>query len=174
MVEALFVRGLEGKLSPLAHAHLRRLGLDVARPLDAAYPFPLWMEAVRVAAHDLYPTLEADQAYEQLGMTSLRGLAETLVGRALLATLKLLGPERTLLQAKRAFRSTNNFCDFAHKKLGPGHFHVWTNEVGHCPTFTGGLLRQCLEFVGAQDVVVEVMRYDGHGCTFDVRWSEPP
>jgi uncharacterized protein (TIGR02265 family) len=172
LFEALFQNALAGRLSPIALEQLRRLGVDVSKRLEPVYPLPLWMAALTVAARDVYPSLELDQAYEQLGEACMEGFSATLVGRAVVAALRLIGPERAMLQAQSTFRSTNNYAQLSHRKVGPGHFRIWINEVGHCPTFTVGMLRAGLGAAGAPSAHVEVAAYDGHGCTYDVRWED--
>lgn len=172
-VEALFVRALGPRLTPRLRERLLQAGLAVDGPLLAAYPFEAWMAFLRIAAEELYPELPVDAGTRQLGVLYMQGYRETLMGRAILSLLRVLGPRRALQRATHNFRSGNNYTRTRLTELGPGHHALWMNEVGPYPGFTAGIIHAGLEVAGARDVRVEPEGHDGRACTYAIRWAEP-
>lgn len=172
-VEALFVRALGPRVTPRLRERLARAGLLVDGPLLAAYPFPAWMSFLRIAAEELYPELPLDAGTRQLGLLYMQGYRETLMGRAVLSLLRVLGPRRALQRATHNFRSGNNYTQTRLSERAPGRYALWVNEVGPYPGFTAGIIHAGLEVAGARGVRVEPEDHDGHACTYAVAWSEP-
>src|SRR4051812_37387064 len=106
--EGLFVRGLEGRITPSLRLHLREVGVDLERKLLPAYPFETWCSCVRLAARELYAGAPEEQAYLALGERMVDGYRSTMMGRALFSVLQLLGPQRVLSRVQQSFRSGNN------------------------------------------------------------------
>jgi uncharacterized protein (TIGR02265 family) len=171
-IEALFVRALNGKLTPECKARLLQAGLDVDQKLKPAYAFRSWMKFIRIVAEELYPGQPLEEATFELGVAYIDGYRETMLGRAVLSLLRVLGPRRTLARATQNFRSGNNYTESRLVELGPTTFELWMNEVGDFPAFTAGIIHGGLRIAGAKEIRVEPSGYDGHACTYRISWRE--
>ena len=172
-VEALFVRGLGGRLACPARRRLRAAGLDLDCRLEVAYPLEEWKAFLGIAAEELYPRLTAAEAHWRLGEHFIEGYLQTFVGRVVLGMAEALGALRTLAHVGKDVCSGNNFGEFQAVELGSGHLRLWLNDVlGAQPGFVAGALVRVLQVGGARDVHVDVVDFDGTACTFDIRWVE--
>ncbi|HLM43450.1 MAG TPA: DUF2378 family protein, partial [Myxococcaceae bacterium] len=98
-IEALFVRALGGRLTPDCKARLREAGLDVDQKIKPAYSLKSWMTFIRIAAEELYPGMPLEESTFKLGEAYIEGFRETMLGRAVLSLLRVLGPRRALNRA---------------------------------------------------------------------------
>lgn len=171
-IEALFVRALGGRLTPDCKVRLRQAGLDVDQKLKPAYSFKSWMTFIRIAAEELYPGVPMEEGTFKLGEAHIEGFRETMLGRAVLSLLRVLGPRRTLNRATQNFRAGNNYTESRLTEHGPGQFELWMNEVGDFPAFTAGIIHAGLTIAGAKELRVEPADYDGHACTYRISWRE--
>lgn len=171
-IEAMFHRALNGRLTPTCKARLKEAGLDVDQKPRPAYPLVSWMTFLRIAAEELYPGEPLDSAAFKLGLAYMEGFRETMLGRAVLSLLRVLGPRRALARTSQSFRSSNNYQESRLTELGPRHFELWLNEVGSLPTFTSGLIHGGMKVAGARDIHIDLDGYDGHACTYRIKWSE--
>ena len=170
-VEGLFTRGLRGRLTPQLLSRLRAVGLDLEKPLLPAYSFACWIDACGIAAEEIFPDLEAPTAWHQLGRLLVTGYRETLLGRALLNLMKVIGPRRTLQRTRHNFSTSSNYIEAELTELSPTHFTLRINEVGPRPEFTQGTLAAGLEESGARSPTVEIREHDGHAALYQIRWS---
>ncbi|MCP3138864.1 DUF2378 family protein [Pyxidicoccus xibeiensis] len=171
-IEALFLRALAGRLTPECKARLRQAGLDVDQKLRPAYPFQSWMTFLRITSEELFPQEPLEQGTWKLGEAYIEGFRETMLGRAVLSLLRVLGPRRALMRATQSFRAGNNYTESKLKELGPTQFELWMNEVGAYPAFTAGIIHAGLRVSGAQGIVIENSGYDGHACTYRISWRD--
>ncbi len=173
-IEAMFHRALNGRLTPSCKARLREAGLDVDQKPRPAYPLASWMTFLRITAEELHPAEPLDQAAFKLGQAYIEGFRETMLGRAVMSLLRVLGPRRTLARATQNFRAGNNFTETRLTERGPRHFELWMNNVGRYPAFTAGIIHGGLRVSGAKGIQVTVDAYDGRACTYGIHWSEVP
>ena len=171
-LEAVFVRALHGRLPPSCKARLRQAGLDLDQKLRPAYPFDAWMTFLRITAEELHPTEPLEQGAFKLGEACIDGFRETMLGRAVLSLLRVLGPKRALMRATQNFRAGNNYTESRLKELSPRQFELWMNEVGSLPSFTAGIIHAGLRTAGANNIRIDLSGYDGHACTYCINWSE--
>ena len=170
-IEGLFLRGLGDRLTPACKSRLRAHGLDLDRKLLPAYEFEKWMAYLRIAAEELYGDSSTEVAMFRLGERTVDGFGDTLMGRAVLAMTRIIGPVRTLQRCDRNFRSGNNYTTSRLKELSAQCYELWVNEVGPYPTFTGGIVCAALRVAGAKEPKAEVVSHDGHACTYRITWS---
>ena len=170
-VEGLFIVGLKGKLTPLLDQRLREAGLDLSRPFAPAYPRSDWNNFIRISAETLWPDEPPERAYHALGRQLLLGYAETLLGKALSAMLKLVGPRRALERMTRNFRSGSNYNATRVTDVGPGEVLFWMNEPDLHPSYVAGILEASLEMAGARQLELHVHERDAQGCTYRIRWA---
>ncbi|WP_224365876.1 DUF2378 family protein [Hyalangium versicolor] len=171
-IEALFVRALGGRLTPECRARLREAGLDVDQKIKPAYSFQSWMKFIRIAAEELFPGEPLPRSTFKLGELYVDGFRQTMLGRAVMGLLRVLGPRRTISRATQNFRAGNNYTETRITELGPTQFDVWMNEVGDVPEFTAGIIQAGVAMSGARELRVESHGYDGHACTYRITWKE--
>ncbi|MFL5343690.1 MAG: DUF2378 family protein [Hyalangium sp.] len=171
-IEALFVRALSGRLTPECRARLRQAGLDVDQKIKPAYSFDAWMTFIRIAAEELHPGEPLPMATFKLGEIYVEGFRQTMLGRAVLSLLRVLGPRRTIARATQNFRAGNNYTETRITELGANQFDVWMNEVGPFPEFTAGIMQAGMRMTGVKELRIEPFGYDGHACTYRISWKE--
>jgi uncharacterized protein (TIGR02265 family) len=170
-VEGLFLIGLKGQVAPALEARLRAAGLDLARPLAPAYTREAWHGFLRITVETLWPDEPPERAWHTLGRQLLEGFAETLMGKALVGIVRLVGPRRTLERMTRNLRSGCNFLETRVSDVAPGEVLLWVNEPDVPAPHLAGLVEATLAFAGARAVDVQVHARDKFGCTYRVRWD---
>lgn len=163
------LRSLRGQLPPRLASGLRERGLDPAAPLRPAYPQAVFLEVVTFMAGELHPGLAPDAAIAAVGRGFMDGYGETMVGRAMMAMMRVIGPRRTLERVTRQFRTGNNYSETRLTPVGATEYHLWVNEVRQ-PGWYVGILSRGLELAGGQEVEVELLQAEGAAATFRVRW----
>ncbi len=171
-LEGLFVRGLDGRVTPSMKLHLREVGVDLDRKLLPAYPFETWCSCVRVAARELYADEPEARAYHALGEHMVDGYRGTMMGRALFSVLQLLGPRRVLARVQQSFRSGNNYTQVRTRDLSPTHLELWMNEAGPTRYLVQGALLAGMRGCGVKEARVEVSSFTDEDVTFSVSWGE--
>jgi uncharacterized protein (TIGR02265 family) len=161
----------EGRMDAALRHEMLRAGVDLARPLQTAYPMSTWVRFSEVLAAALFPGASITAAHRQLGRRFVEGYFQTFIGKALLPMLKLIGPRRALLRTDRNFRSANNYTEAKFEEKNPSEFIMWINEVDTVPDYTAGIVESGVGAAGAVNPVVEVLSRHGDGCTFRVKWS---
>jgi uncharacterized protein (TIGR02265 family) len=167
--EGIF-RALGPRLDPSLSAALRQLGLDTQKPLEPAYPLAVFLEAVRLIGQRLFPELDADGQAHALGREFMDGYSQTMVGRAMVGMMRVLGPRRTLERLSRQFRTGNNFSETTLTQVSPAEFQLWCNQVT-IPGWYAGLIERGLELAGAKAPLALLLRLDETGGTFRVTWE---
>lgn len=156
-------------LDDTARTRLRELGVDLARTLPA-YPLEVWVQVMRYAASRVAPGLPESEQMEQLGRRFIDGYEQTLVGRALLASMRLIGPRRTLERMSRNFRTGNNYTEAKVTERGPTEVELWLSHV-KAPEFYRGMLQAGLARTGPKSLDVRLVSHDANGATFRVAWN---
>lgn len=168
-VEGL-MRAINSRLDDASRAHLASLGLDPRTRLEPAYPLAVWTNVMRYGASLVAPSSPPPQQMFELGRRFIEGYGETIVGKAMLTALKVLGPRRTLERMSRNFRSGNNYTETRLDAKGPTEFVLWFNEVKE-PEFYRGMLTAGVERSGAKGLEVHTLSHDASGATFSIRWG---
>jgi uncharacterized protein (TIGR02265 family) len=106
----------------------------------------------------------------ELGRRFIEGYSETIVGKAMLTALKVLGPRRTLERMSRNFRSGNSYTETKLEAKGPTEFTLWFNEVKE-PEFYRGMLVAGVGHAGAKNLEVKTLGHDASGASFSIRWQ---
>ncbi|QDE68873.1 hypothetical protein BHS07_19505 [Myxococcus xanthus] len=172
IVEGLFVRGLSGRVTPLLKEQLRSEGLDLDRPLLPAYSLESWIRCVTLTAKALHPHEPDEVAWRMLGERMIDGYRDTLMGRALLGVMKLLGPRRMLSKAQHGFRTSNNYTEVRITETGPTEAEVWLNEPGMLRYFKQGVMLAMSRAAGGVAASVDVRTFDEHCVTYRVSWKD--
>ncbi|MEW5741358.1 MAG: DUF2378 family protein [Myxococcota bacterium] len=170
-IEGLFVRGVGELMTPALRDQLRALGLELDR-LQPGYPADLVSKSIRVTAAELFPTLPEPEALREIGALFMRGYTETLIGRAMVQLMRVLGPRRTLERMQRNFRTGANYIETRFRSLGPGRVELWFNDVSGIPDFYAGVMTAGGRQTGARNVRVACSPATDASCTFLVEWDE--
>jgi uncharacterized protein (TIGR02265 family) len=170
-VRALFLRGLENRLTPACQRYLREAGLDVEGRLEPTYSLEQWRQYLRLAAEHLYGGLPAAVAYQGLGERYAEGLFSSVSGGVLLGLAKVLGPQR-MLQHLPLWPRTRPRAGAVQVSLqGPQAVELRVEDVlVEHPTFLAGLVARAVEHAGGHQVTVTPEQFDGQGCTLRVSW----
>lgn len=158
-----------GPLSPETRARFKALGLDVDRPLLPAYPVEQFVAVMDAAGEFVAPGQPLVEQTRLLGRRFMDAYQETLIGRAMVAAMRIIGPWRTLERLAHKFRTGNNFSETHLTRRGPTEATLWCNRVSR-PGWYLGVISRGLELAGARDVVVTVIDQDQAGGTFRVQW----
>lgn len=164
------IRALGPRLDNGCVQRLRQVGLDPIGPLSVAYPLDVWVGALKEAAATLAPEAPLDEAAALVGHRFLHGYGGTLIGSALLAGVRLLGPHRMLERMTRNLRTGTNYLEAQLEQQGPSHY-VLTCRPVVVVGFYVGLFAAGLEISGAQKPCVTVVRADGDTAVYDLSWS---
>ncbi len=173
VVEGLWVRALAGRIGPELNRELIAAGLDLTRPLLPAYPAEKISQWVRLTSRSLYPHLDETEAQRRLGGDFFRGFTQTLIGKALVAMMKVIGTRRSLERMQRNFRTGTNFIDTRFTSLGKGRAELWMNDVDGLPAYYAGIVEEGGRATGARDMKTTWEHHADGGCTYQVTWSEP-
>ena len=165
------VRSLGPTLDASCAARLKQAAsLDLSRPLLPAYPFEAFVAMLRVAAEALAPGRPLEEGLYRVGRGYISGYGDTLMGRALLTFMRVIGPRRTLERMTQNFRTANNYTRSELVHLAPQHSELRLSRV-HFDDFYRGLLEAGLEVSGAKAPQVTLARREGDWAVFEVRWS---
>ncbi len=168
-IEGLWMKGLGDRVTPPLRAALKAEGIDLDKPLLPGYPAQTFARCVKLTAAALFPNDPPDEAQRRLGHFGLLGYQQTLLGRAVIQVLRLIGPRRSLERMQTNFRSAN-FIKTRFTPLGPQSAEVWFNHVDDIPAYVAGIIQQGGTFAGAKSVAITWAAKDV-GCAFRVDWT---
>lgn len=163
------LRAMGPNPSPEVLAAFRDHGVDIGRPLATAYPLSAYVGTLERLTRLRFGDAPAGEAYFAMGQAFLEGYGTTLMGKALLGMLRVLGPKRVLMTSTRNFRTANNYTETRVTELGDRHFQLWMYPVKY-EGFYRGILTAGLRIAGAADVAVTVTSQQGEEVTYDIRW----
>ena len=158
---------------PLTAGHLaglRALGVH-PRQLQPAYPLEVYTQVLHFVVAELWPQLPRDEAGFELGRAFMRAYQQTVMGKAVAAVTRVIGPHRALERMSRNFRSANNYTETALNKVGPHHYELWFNHARHT-NFFRGLLTEALTRTGARNLSVTLLSTgEADEATFRICWT---
>jgi uncharacterized protein (TIGR02265 family) len=120
----------------------------------------------------VYPGLPREEGFRQLAAHHVDGFGRTLVGRAMMRLLRLLGPKRTVQQMVQALRSSDNYTEVRLEELGPGHWEMWMNSVMDAPGYAEALFVSFLRASGAAEPHAALVRREREGTVYRLGWRE--
>ena len=171
-VDALFVKLLGPRLGDEGQAKLRAAGLDLKQKLLPAYPAEKVASWIDLAVPYAYPGLTRDAAISELGRESVDSFAQTIVGKALMMGVRLMGLRRVLERMTRSMRAGGNYLSCECRELGPRDMQLEINDHNTMPTFYVGMFEALARACGVNGAKVELLPITGGGCAVRVRWSE--
>jgi len=153
VIEAIFIKGLGAQLTPDIASALREEGINVDKLLPG-YPVAQVVKACRRVTPLLWPQLSEADALAQLGALSTRGYNETLIGKAALALLKLLGIRRALEKLNGTLSAGNNYLKTSFAALSANSAKLTLSDASGIPDFYRGLFEEGARLLGAKNFVV--------------------
>jgi uncharacterized protein (TIGR02265 family) len=163
-------RALGSRLTNETKERFRALGVDYARPLEPAYPFETWVKAMDLGSQLVMPNANERERHVAMGRRMVDSYGETLVGKALLTAMRVIGPRRTLERMARNLRTANNYTETKLTQGTDGGFQLWCSRVAST-SFYCGMLQRGVEVAGGKGVIVEALSQDAAGATFSIRWG---
>lgn len=171
--DGLFRGALDAYSDPALVQKLNAHGLDLTRKLQPAYPAADFYRWVRIAAEHRFPDVSGTEAVREVGKLAVRrGLQSTVIGRAVLVSLKLLGIRRALLRIGRSFRSGNNYIEASVEELGPTALSIRLGPLVGPKEYFEGVLEEGPRVLGAKTSRVQALRVEGEHHVFRVDWTE--
>ena len=168
-IDVLFRKTLAALLTPSIEVRLREAGVDLSKPLDPAYPFRIFDDALEIVATHGMPHLEKRVALRRIGEMQVDSFAETFLGKATFQFLKLLSRERFLGRMTKSWRQANNFVEAKLQTEPDGSIIVRINDVGRFPEVIEGVLHAGFKAAGHTTTIETGVR-DGLGCEYRVRF----
>jgi uncharacterized protein (TIGR02265 family) len=170
--QGLFSRAFSQGVPAVLKNQLRGVGVDLDKPLLPAYPVKAWSQCISLCAPVAFPNELPSVAWHKLGERMIDGYQETMIGRAMFASLRLLGPRRMLQRAKRSFRSGNNYTEVEFTDVSETEMNLWFNETDDVLRhFTAGLVLAGMRMGGAELPKVGILHTDSRGVTFRASWA---
>ena len=167
-VDGLFFKALRERITPPVEAKLKALGIDL-QGKPRSVPHAQWVEALQVAAA-LFEGTE-DERFRQLGRSVLLRYEDTVMGKAVVAVMRLMGPRRILGRINTSLRSGNNYIHATLSPVGPTTWEGTINECNGSPQYIVGVIEQGLHIAGAKEVSITVSDFDGHAAKFRIAWG---
>jgi uncharacterized protein (TIGR02265 family) len=173
--KVVFGQSMEGlyraltPLTPQERAAFLKAGVK-GEKFDAAYPVQSHLDILDACAASRFAHLPELERYTEVGRLYVRGFEKTLIGSALMAMLKILGPRRTLERLTRNLRTANNFSEGKLTSLSPNHHQVHVNYTVR-PGFYRGILESGCTHAGAKGLTVTVLETKDFATTYDVKWT---
>lgn len=164
------IRALGDQLDERCAGRLKQVGVNAKGSLAPAYPLDVWVGALRVAADTLAPEVPLEEGAAVVGRRFVQGFSSTLIGNALLATVRLLGPERMLARMTRNLRTGTNYLEAHIEQLGPTHYALTCRPVVVAGFYVGVFLAG-LEASGARQPSVQIVRHQGEEAVYDIAWN---
>lgn len=170
-IESTFKHGPGTRLNDAQRKVLRdEYGINAFNTMPV-YSIEVMEKALRYLQRELFPEMPSDESEALLGTLSFRGFAETLIGKAIMQMMRLIGPERTMPRMSKNLAAGTSFMEITPHKLGPGDFELRVSDVGGIPHFYKGMFNEGLAFTRAKDLKVEVATYDGRAATYRITWT---
>lgn len=174
VIRAMFKANLE-KLSRDGVRKVAAEGIDPTQKLLPAYPAETWARCAQALAQDLYPGVEMVEATRRVARNTVDAFAHELIGKAMFALCRLIGPERTARRMTQNFRSGSNFVDTSLTRINdaPLTNELWINDVSGLPGFYLGLLEGGVEHTAGKTWAVSLARTDGPAAVYHLRHTGP-
>jgi len=146
-----------------------RAGIDGKRFLPA-YPLVQYTDLLDACGASRFGHLETLARFTEVGRLFMVGYEKTLVGQALIAVLRVLGPRRMLDRMTRNFRTANNYTEVTLEPVSPTQHVLRITHVTRPGLFIG-LLEKGLTYAGAKQLSVMLLEHRDKVARFEIRWS---
>lgn len=171
VIDGIFNKGLGARLTPELRKELLGIGLNLSR-LEPAYPIETVRAGLELAHKRLFKELTLEQALFELGASSMRGYTDTLVGKALLGVIRLIGVRRSLLRMHLSMSAGNNYLVTNAEVLGPAAIQLTFNDVSGMPSFYQGIIEEGGRMAHAKNLRLTSIPTPAPGHIFRVEWDD--
>lgn len=154
---------------PAEEAAFLKAGVT-GKSFAAAYPLAAYTEILDACGASRFPDAAPLERFTEVGRLFFSGYERTLVGTALVALLRVLGPRRTLHRMTRNFRTANNYTEMTVEEFAPNHHLVRVNYVVRPGFFLGIIESGCLR-AGAKELSVRLISQEGESPVYEVKWA---
>ncbi len=113
-----------------------------------------------LVAGSLYPGLSMGEAQWKLGESTVYGFEGTMLGKAMIALSRVIGPRRALLRFPTMSRSSNNFSHMEAKELSPTEIELIGEPYVGWPEFVQGCIRAVIDVAGAKDPKCDLVAHE--------------
>lgn len=168
--EGLFVRALGHRLTPVLIDELRACGLDLEKPLVAAYPAEVRQQGVRLLREHLFTGLSDDAAYFALGRAAVDGFLQTFVGHSFAFVVRFLGPRAMFKRVGTVMLSASNYVSASAIERGPFRWEVTVTNGDLPHAYFLGMARAALDIYHLNPHL-EVLRATDDELVLGVGWS---
>lgn len=156
-------------LSPTLRAQLSDIGVD-PDDLLPAYSTATYGKVLEIIRRSLFAELPKEEGNFAIGRAFFQRYERTLMGRAVLVAIRVLGARRMLDRMSRNFRTANNYTETRVTELATGDCEVWFNRIIE-PHYYRGLLTEALSRAGSESYEVLLQSHGADGAVFRLRWS---
>lgn len=167
-ISALFLDILGQKLSGRARDAMCTAGIDLSKRMLPGYTLEVFDACMEIAARDVFPELSLPDGMRTIGRLQVEAFASTIVGKASMAILRVVGFERGLRQVARSWAGANNFVDTELVHLPDGTIEVRVNIVGQYPETVQGIILEALKYLGRPSAQAVIERGSGLGALYRI------
>lgn len=150
-------------------AQLQQLGVNPDGLLPA-YTTATYGGVLELVRKTRFSGLSPDEGNFAIGRAFFQRYERTLMGRAVLVAIRVLGARRMLDRMSRNFRTANNYTETRVTEHGPGDCEVWFNRIIE-PHYYRGLLTEALSRAGSAHYEVLLQSHGPDGAVFRLRWG---
>lgn len=147
------------------------LGLDVDR-LPSTFPVVKWQKCLQIITEELFPGVPMAEAYRRLARQHVEGYGRTLMGRATVRVMRLLGPRRMVHRMPSVLSATDNYTAGTVEERGPTEFLLSLNSNMQPGAYVESMLETMLRVWGAVQPHVKQQEGREDGATYLLSWSE--
>ena len=173
VIEGLIQYGLGGRVPSRLRERLGDLGLDVER-LPSTFPVVTWLKCLRTITEELFPGVPEEEAFRRLARQHVEGYGRTLMGRATLRVMRLLGPRRMVNRLPSMLSATDNYTAGTVEQLGDTQFVLSLNSNVQPPSYAESLFETLLSACGAVQPQAKRQESREDSSTYLLSWSEKP
>lgn len=170
-VEGIFVKGLGQRLTPELRSDLKTLGIDLDR-LGPAYPVATARKGLEAAWQRVFPELSKTDAFRELGRLSVQGYLDTMVGKAVLGLVRIMGVKRSLLRLHQSLSGGSNYVKASSELVGPNTIEITIQDASDMPTFWEGVLLGGAQIAHAKNLRMTIIDRPVPACGYRVEWDD--
>jgi uncharacterized protein (TIGR02265 family) len=172
-IEGMYLKGHPKALTPQVKQALRELGIDLDKPLKAAYPAAIVNEATRVFRRLAYGHEPDDmKAYIAMGAATVDGYFNTVIGRAMTGVLKLVPFKRLIDRLPSAMSGGSNYTRVKVEWKGPAEAHVTLDDTEPHPGLNLGVMQRALShWFGGKNVQISVHEHVRPKTTYRITFD---
>lgn len=131
-----------------------------------------WLKCLRVIVEELFPGVPMEEAFRRLARQHVDGYGRTLMGRATVRVMRLLGPRRMVNRLPSMLSATDNYTAGTVEERGPREFVLSLNSNLQPAAYAEALFEALLSACGA--VEPRVTRQENHEdrSSYLLTWSD--